>query len=96
MKDFEAVYPPEGAVKRLTLSAETKLIILSDMHRGNGTGSCVHPRCITGIEITSGEDDQPDIQLIKWAYSAESNSEAAASQQDFHLVISRSVLESRN
>jgi predicted phosphodiesterase len=25
------------------------------------TGSCVHPRCITGIEIENGE-----IRLIKW------------------------------
>jgi UDP-2,3-diacylglucosamine pyrophosphatase LpxH len=30
------------------------------------TGSCVHPRCITGIEIAGGE-----IQLIKWWHKAD-------------------------
>ena len=29
------------------------------------TGSCVHPRCITGIEIQNGE-----ISLVKWCISA--------------------------
>ncbi|MDZ7696776.1 MAG: hypothetical protein U5R49_07605 [Deltaproteobacteria bacterium] len=35
------------------------------------TGSCVHPRCIIGIEITAGQDQHPDIKLTKWAYSAQ-------------------------
>ncbi len=29
-------------------------------------GSCVHPRCITGIEIKSGS-----IELVKWFYYSE-------------------------
>jgi predicted phosphodiesterase len=58
------------------------------------TGSCVHPRCITGIEITAGENHRPDIKLIKWAYSVQSNPERAFSQEDFNLMVSRSVLES--
>ena len=35
------------------------------------TGSCVHPRCITGIEITPGKDGKPAFTLIKWGYAAE-------------------------
>ena len=31
------------------------------------TGSCVHPRCITGIEITE-ENNEPKFTLIKWSY----------------------------
>jgi UDP-2,3-diacylglucosamine pyrophosphatase LpxH len=59
------------------------------------TGSCVHPRCITGIEITAGQDQYPDIKLIKWAYSAQSESDSASShvRDDFNLVVKRSVLE---
>jgi len=59
------------------------------------TGSCVHPRCITGIEITAGLDQQADIKLIKWAYSAEPGSESAAchGRDGFDLVVRRTVLE---
>ena len=40
------------------------------------TGSCVHPRCITGIEITaaSPKDDgpvRPHFTLVKWGYLEE-------------------------
>jgi hypothetical protein len=35
------------------------------------TGSCVHPRCITGIEITPGQDGKPAFTLIKWGYAAQ-------------------------
>jgi len=42
-------------------------------------GSCIHPRCITGIEIVNCE-----ISLIKWSMNAE---------EDGNLVIKRSVLE---
>jgi predicted phosphodiesterase len=41
-------------------------------------GSCVHPRCITGIEI-----DQDEIALIKWAM---------ATQRDGTLFVARDVL----
>jgi UDP-2,3-diacylglucosamine pyrophosphatase LpxH len=59
------------------------------------TGSCVHPRCITGIEITAGQDQKPDIKLIKWACSAQSGPELVPShaQGDFNLVVKRTVLE---
>jgi hypothetical protein len=59
------------------------------------TGSCVHPRCITGIEITAGRDQQADIKLIKWAYSAEPLPESSLSRagDDFNLVVKRTVLE---
>lgn len=42
-------------------------------------GSCVHPRCVTGIEICEG-----DILLIKWSILANS---------DRHLYVGRTVLE---
>ena len=40
------------------------------------TGSCVHPRCITGIEITAAppKDDgpiRPHFTLVKWGYLEE-------------------------
>ncbi|MDZ7696546.1 MAG: hypothetical protein U5R49_06360 [Deltaproteobacteria bacterium] len=61
------------------------------------TGSCVHPRCITGIEITGGQDRQAEIKLIKWGYSAEPLSESPSShaRDDFNLVVKRTVLEPR-
>ncbi|MEA3414989.1 MAG: hypothetical protein U9R02_02365 [Thermodesulfobacteriota bacterium] len=52
------------------------------------TGSCVHPRCITGIEITM-EDNTPSLKLIKWAYDATPRSEA----KEYTLTIKRTVLE---
>jgi UDP-2,3-diacylglucosamine pyrophosphatase LpxH len=42
-------------------------------------GSCVHPRCITGMEIESG-----DIRLVKWFFDVKS---------DGGLFINREVLE---
>jgi len=39
MSSFNTVYPLKSAVKHLTLSADTQLITMSDMHRGDGTGS---------------------------------------------------------
>ncbi|MFZ3114708.1 MAG: hypothetical protein WA133_00685 [Syntrophales bacterium] len=35
------------------------------------TGSCVHPRCITGLEITPGKDGKSAFTLIKWGYAAQ-------------------------
>ncbi len=49
------------------------------------TGSCVHPRCITGIEIAPGPDGQPAFTLIKWGYAAEGAGRT--------LTIQREVLE---
>ncbi|MCX5830314.1 MAG: hypothetical protein NT140_00210 [Deltaproteobacteria bacterium] len=47
------------------------------------TGSCVHPRCITGLEITSH-----NITLAKWGYAA-----AGAADPPYSLAIARTVLE---
>jgi len=64
-------------------------------HRTSDIGHRTNPRCITGIEITAGQDQQPDIKLIKWANSALPSSESALShaRDDFNLVVKRSVLE---
>lgn len=60
--------------KKLTewVIKESKILIAGHTHRSMfpepgeppyfNDGSCVHPRCITGIEITSGK-----ISLIKWS-----------------------------
>jgi hypothetical protein len=45
------------------------------------TGSCVHPLCITGIEITFEND--PRLRLVKWGQATEGNA----------LTIQRTVLE---
>ncbi len=63
------------------------------------TGSCVHPRCITGIEIACGSDRKPLFQLIKWSYNAELNTENRSTTNEgrttgrFNLSIERTVLE---
>jgi len=41
-------------------------------------GSCVHPRCITGIEIDSGE-----IKLIKWFFNLGSNRTLIIDREEF-------------
>ena len=48
------------------------------------TGSCVHPRCITGLEITA-----QNITLAKWGYAAA----AATTDPPYTLAIARTVLE---
>lgn len=56
------------------------------------TGSCVHPRCITGIELT-GTGDEMHISLIKW--SAEPIRATESPEGTFYpLAIRRTVLES--
>jgi predicted phosphodiesterase len=45
------------------------------------TGSCVHPLCITGIEITF--ENSPLLRLVKWGQATEGNA----------LTIQRTVLE---
>jgi hypothetical protein len=67
------------------------------------TGSCVHPRCITGIEITAEkepDDKAPRLRytLVKWGFSAaaacaETNTGADAEGACFPLAIRRTVLE---
>jgi predicted phosphodiesterase len=48
------------------------------------TGSCVHPRCITGLEITAHT-----ITLAKWGYAAA----PGAADPPYSLAIARTVLE---
>ncbi|MBC8391646.1 MAG: hypothetical protein H8E17_03635 [Deltaproteobacteria bacterium] len=59
------------------------------------TGSCVHPRCITGIEITLGQDKRPEFTLIKWAFTAqaETRQKIGISSNEYNLSVRRSVLE---
>ena len=72
-----ATYDPPGSRKKL----KPKPVYYN-------TGSCVHPRCITGIEITM-EAGAPSLKLIKWGYDAIPSSEAEA----YTLTIKRTVLE---
>ncbi|MDP2267935.1 MAG: hypothetical protein Q8K46_02095, partial [Deltaproteobacteria bacterium] len=52
-------------------------------------GSCVHPRCITGIEITPGQEGKPFFTLIKWGYAAQQE----AKLEEYGLTIKREILE---
>jgi len=71
--------PKQARVERRLISwvkASGQMLITGHTHRPRfpdegappyfNDGSCVHPRCITGIEIEKGE-----IALIKWAVSTE-------------------------
>lgn len=51
------------------------------------TGSCVHPRCITGLEITM--EDKICFRLVKWGYFAEPEKDG----EGYGLDIRRSILE---
>ncbi len=65
--------------------------IRKDLHPGPfyyNTGSCVHPRCITGLEITM-DQGLPGFKLVKWGYGT-ANCQGAA---EHSLTISRTVLE---
>lgn len=54
------------------------------------TGSCVHPHCITGIEIVM-KNNEPSLNLIKWAYhTTEPKSE---SSDEYTLTVKRTLLE---
>jgi UDP-2,3-diacylglucosamine pyrophosphatase LpxH len=57
------------------------------------TGSCVHPRCITGIEITF-KNQKPTLQLIKWAHEAQAVQQPKGSDPPvaYDLIVKRSVL----
>ena len=59
------------------------------------TGSCVHPRCITGIEITPGKDGKPAFTLIKWGYAAQCTTTATpeAGCGAYTLTIQREELQ---
>lgn len=84
-------YIKEKTEKRLSTFANDKnnIVVAGHTHRpvfsqpGTGLyfndGSCVHPRCITGIEI-----DNNEISLIKWS---------VRTRKDRSLYIERDVLE---
>ena len=62
------------------------------------TGSCVHPRCITGIEITAAppKDDgpiRPHFALVKWGYLAGDEVCTAEGCRTYPLAITRTILE---
>jgi predicted phosphodiesterase len=62
------------------------------------TGSCVHPRCITGIEITVAppKDDgpiRPHFTLVKWGYLAGDEVCTAEGCRTYPLAITRTILE---
>ncbi len=50
------------------------------------SGSCVHPRCITGIEITAS---RPNFTLVKWGYATIGE----GADPPYTLSIARTVLE---
>jgi UDP-2,3-diacylglucosamine pyrophosphatase LpxH len=52
------------------------------------TGSCVHPRCITGIEIAGGE-----IKLIKWWTKVEDMVDDQAGETEGTLRIDKEILD---
>ena len=68
---------------------ENKMLIAGHTHRPSfpkvgeamyfNDGSCVHPRCITAIEIENGE-----ITLVKWTMMT---------REDRSLYVAREVLE---
>jgi hypothetical protein len=58
------------------------------------TGSCVHPRCITGLEITPGPDGKPTLTLIKWGCTGKHDgAENDAARQEYNLSIKKEILE---
>ncbi len=81
----------EAIEKKLSAYAESQqlMLIAGHTHRpaysrpGSGLyfndGSCVHPRSITGIEISNGQ-----ISLVKWSVSA---------KDDLSLYVNRQILE---
>jgi hypothetical protein len=59
------------------------------------TGCCVHPRCITGIEITREDDETPKFTLIKWGYNSQTElpPDMADFPDKYPLIVERTVLE---
>jgi len=73
-KNFKKQAEVEGKITAWIIEANNQMVICGHTHRSMfpeagdplyfNTGSCVHPRCITGIEIENGE-----ISLIKWWFA---------------------------
>ncbi|MBT8285876.1 MAG: serine/threonine protein phosphatase, partial [Flavobacteriaceae bacterium] len=88
-KNYKELIKVERRIKKWILQNNSLLTIVGHTHRPRfarpggipffNDGSCVHPRSITGIEITGGE-----IVLIKWHI---------ATKEDGTLQIVRVVLE---
>ena len=63
------------------------------------TGSCVHPRCITGIEITPGAptDTSPfHFTLVKWGNVAGAAVNTADGSRSYPLTVTRTALQSQS
>jgi hypothetical protein len=88
-KNYKELIKVERRIKKWILENESLLTIAGHTHRPRfaspdgipffNDGSCVHPRSITGIEVSGGE-----IALIKWHI---------ATKEDGTLQIVRLVLE---
>ena len=88
-KNYKELIRIEKRIKKWILQNNLRITISGHTHRPRfpepgqipffNDGSCVHPRCVTGIEIESGE-----ITLIKWHISTKT---------DGTLQIGRVVLE---
>jgi len=80
-----AVFENLSLTERRYMESKVKTDGVKIKHQPDGsyynTGSCVHPLCITGIEITF--ENGPHLRLIKWSQATERNA----------LTIQRTVLE---
>jgi len=80
-----AVFENLSLSERRYLESKVKTDGIKIKHQPDGsyfnTGSCVHPLCITGIEITF--ENGPSLRLVKWGQSTEGTA----------LTIQRTVLE---
>jgi len=80
-----AVFENLSLTERRYLESKVKTDGVRIKHQPDGsyynTGSCVHPLCITGIEITF--ENGPRLRLIKWGQATEGNA----------LTIQRTILE---
>jgi len=80
-----AVFENLSLTERRYLESKVKTDGVKIKHQPDGsyynTGSCVHPLCVTGIEITF--ENGPRLRLIKWGQATEGNA----------LTIQRTVLE---
>lgn len=77
-KNYKELIKVERRIKKWIVENNNILTIVGHTHRPRfpepgdiaffNDGSCVHPRCITGIEIENGE-----ISLIKWQIATKDN-----------------------
>jgi len=71
-----AVFENLSLTERRYLESKVKTDGIKIKNQPDGTyyntGSCVHPLCITGIEITY--EDGPQLRLVEWGQATEGNS----------------------